>query len=350
MEYLNNSIRGFSPAWFASVMGTGILAITSKFYADFIPLLQDVSVVLGAINMVLFLVLIIPWIWRWFGYKEQALADLHAPVIGQFYATMPIACLVLAADLLVIGPDYLGLTVSLELARWFWGIGVILAIIMAVTIPILYFINPDIKKEALNPAWFMPPVSLIVVPVAGAKLIPYWPFELQVPLLIINLISWSCGFFLYLMLSTACFYRFICCSPLPGFLAPTMWINLGPIGVGTIALLNLAPVSTFYFGNVMAGVINMFGLIFWGFGFWWLIMALFTTVWYFRKNNLPYAMSWWAFTFPLGAYTGATYLIADIFNISVIKYYGFACYWLLFIFWFIVVIKTFVHIKEILNA
>lgn len=346
---MSATVKNFSPAWFASVMGTGILAITSKFYADFLPWLNGAAALLGALNMLLFVLLLVPWVWRWLGYREQALADLHAPVTGQFYATMPIACLVLAADLLVIGTDYLGFLPALSLARWFWGLGVILSLSLGITITILNFSNPNIKKEELNPAWFMPPVSLIVVPIAGAKLVPYWPLGLQELFLIANFISWSCGFFLYLIISTACFYRFIRFSPLPGPIAPTIWINLGPIGAGTIALLNLASVSAGYLGTELTSAFHALGLLLWGFGFWWLCMALLTTVSYVRKNNLPYAMSWWAFTFPLGAYAGATYLIAGIFNVPAIKFYGLACYWLLVIFWGIVVVKTFVRIKELLN-
>ncbi len=32
-------VKNFTPSWFASVMGTGILALVSLFYAKYLPLL-----------------------------------------------------------------------------------------------------------------------------------------------------------------------------------------------------------------------------------------------------------------------------------------------------------------------
>lgn len=193
----------------------------------------------------------------------------------------------------------------------------------------------------MNPAWFMPPVSLIVAPVAGAKLIPYWPQNLQEPILLINYTFWGIGFFLFIFLAVICFYRLIVAPPLPGSLIPTIWIYLGPIGVGTIALLNLGSVSAPWLGIFSQPVINLFGLIYWGFGFWWLIVACILTLTNTLHKNLPYALSWWAFTFPIGAYTGATFLIAAAFQFPLLRTYGFICFCLLALCWLIVFSQTF---------
>ncbi|RLF33264.1 MAG: C4-dicarboxylate ABC transporter, partial [Thermoplasmata archaeon] len=39
----SNLIKNFAPSWFASVMGTGILAITSLFYSQYVPFLKTVA-------------------------------------------------------------------------------------------------------------------------------------------------------------------------------------------------------------------------------------------------------------------------------------------------------------------
>jgi len=38
-----NPIKNFAPSWFATVMGTGILAMTSMFYSSYLPFLQYVA-------------------------------------------------------------------------------------------------------------------------------------------------------------------------------------------------------------------------------------------------------------------------------------------------------------------
>lgn len=333
-------IKNFAPSWFAAVMGTGIFAVTSEYYSCLWPWLENLAVCLWVLNIILFCLLLIPWTARWFLFKEDALRDLNHPITGQFYATMPIGCLVLAADFLVVGTGYLGVELAVSFAKICWVLGAVLALLFAIIIPVINFFN-KVELVDMNPAWFMPPVSLIVAPVAGAKLIPYWPQNLQEPILLINYTFWGIGFFLFIFLAVICFYRLIVAPPLPGSLIPTIWIYLGPIGVGTIALLNLGSVSAPWLGIFSQPVINLFGLIYWGFGFWWLIVACILTLTNTLHKNLPYALSWWAFTFPIGAYTGATFLIAAAFQFPLLRTYGFICFCLLALCWLIVFSQTF---------
>ena len=99
-------IKNFAPSWFASIMGTGILAITSLFYARYIPFLKNVSNALFYFNVVFFFILLIPWILRWIFFRRQALDDLEHPVLSNFYATIAIGMLVLAANFIVIGKTW----------------------------------------------------------------------------------------------------------------------------------------------------------------------------------------------------------------------------------------------------
>jgi tellurite resistance protein TehA-like permease len=182
-------IKNFAPSWFASVMGTGIFAVTSKYYSCYWPWLNSVAVGLWILNVILFCVLLIPWITRWFLFTEYALRDLNHPIIGQFYATLQIGCLVLAVDFLVVGTGFLGMEMAVSFAKACWVLGAILAVVFAIATPVINFFN-KVTIADLNPAWFMPPVSLIVAPIAGAKLLPYWPQYFQKLLLLINYALW----------------------------------------------------------------------------------------------------------------------------------------------------------------
>ncbi|CQR74919.1 putative membrane protein [Sporomusa ovata DSM 2662] len=339
-QYFSQVVRNLSPAWFASVMGTGIFALASKNYACYWAGLNSVAVFLWGINILLFLGLIVPWIQRWFFYKDYALRDLNHPITGQFYATMPIGCLVLAADFISFGPNYIGTNLALTIAKGLWITGAVLSLTAAVIIPTLNYFNKA-TIEDINPVWFMPPVSLIVVPIAGASLIPSWPQTIQKVMLLINYISWGVGFFLFMFIAVICFYRLFVAPILPGSLIPTLWIYLGPIGAGTVSLLNLGHASLQFMNSALIPVLNILGLIYWSFGFWWLITASVITTTYILRNNLPYALSWWAYTFPLGAYTVATYLISINLECEEIRVFGFLCYCLLAFCWITVFYKTF---------
>ena len=47
-------VKNFTPSWFASVMGTGILAINSMFFSEYVPFLKNVASILFYLNVVLF--------------------------------------------------------------------------------------------------------------------------------------------------------------------------------------------------------------------------------------------------------------------------------------------------------
>jgi C4-dicarboxylate transporter/malic acid transport protein len=199
------------------------------------------------------------------------------------------------------------------------------------------FKGEHVTLDHINPAWFIPPVGLIVIPIAGSLIISQYAGLMREFILFLNYFGWGAGFFLYIALFAICINRFILHRPLPNTLAPTIWINLGPIGAGTIALINLVNNSTFI---TMKEPFFVFALIFWGFGIWWVSMALMMTFHYRKKLRLPYALSWWAFTFPLGAYVVASHSIATIFHFALVDYIGFALYFLLVFFWSITLIKT----------
>ena len=51
------------------------------------------------------------------------------------------------------------------------------------------------------------------------------------------------------------------------------------------------------------------GAILWGYGLWWLLLAVLTTARYLREG-LPFNVGWWGFTSPLGVYSVATLALA----------------------------------------
>jgi len=327
-------VKNFMPSWFASVMGTGILALTTLFYAEFIPFFYSLSKVLYYLNIFMFCILLIPWLLRWIIYPKNAKNDLFDPILSNFYPTIAVGMLVLSANFIIIGKNILW-------AQIFWFTGTALTIFFAILVPFIVFTGSHVKMDHINPAWFIPPVGLIVIPIPGSSLIKYFSGFGKEIIILINYFGLGAGFFLYIALLAIIFYRFALHHPLPNVLAPTIWINLGPIGAGTVALINLVKVSNFI---IAKDVFYSLGLIYWGFGIWWLIMAIFLTLHYIRNLKLPYAMSWWAFTFPLGAYVSGNHALSMVFKICSIDYIGFVLYFLLFFLWLITLIKTIIAV------
>lgn len=326
-------IRNFTPAWFASVMGTGILAMTSFFYSPYIHALKYAAFILSYLNIALFFILLIPWTLRWIYFRKEALASLEHPVVSNFYITMPISIVVLAANFMLISRNKM-------VSESFWFVGSILVIFFSILTPFIMLRGEHVRLGHINPAWFIPPVALIVIPLIGAPLVSRFSGLLGEIVILINYFGWGAGFFLYLALLAICMYRFILHHPLPDVLAPTIWINLGPIGAGVVALIDLVENSAFV---TIKEPFFVFSFILWGFGVWWVLMAIVMTLHYIKNLRLPYAMTWWAFIFPLGAYVAATHSVAIVFKMTLIDYIGFSLYWLLVFLWAITSVKTLTH-------
>jgi tellurite resistance protein TehA-like permease len=78
----------------------------------------------------------------------------------------------------------------------------------------------------------------------------------------------------------------------------------------------------------------------WGFGLWWLAAAAILLAVYLRKGSLPYGLGWWAFTFPLGAYTASTLALARTWHASLLEGLTVVLFAILALFWIVVAVGT----------
>jgi len=145
----------------------------------------------------------------------------------------------------------------------YFGLSVFFNICDGVIIPYNLFKSEALHLEHINPSFFIPPVGLIVIPISGGIILSNLNGELFNLGVFFNIVSWGSGFFIYLALLAVCVNRFLLHKPLPSVLAPTMWINLGPIGAGTVALYNLTFMGK-VFDEQTCTAINAFLILFWG--------------------------------------------------------------------------------------
>lgn len=112
--------------------------------------------------------------------------------------------------------------------------------------------------------------------------------------------------------------------PLPGAeMAPTFWITLGPVGVGTTGLMGLAETSRALGLVPETGTLNLLAMLLWGFGFWALGVALAVSFHHLLHGGIPFSLSFWAFTFPMAAYTLSTLRVAALLQAPGLAGYAF---------------------------
>jgi tellurite resistance protein TehA-like permease len=126
-------------------------------------------------------------------------------------------------------------------------------------------------------------------------------------------------------------------------LVPTSWIVLGPLGQSVTAaggLGKVAPLTLHAPYPAGAGVFALlYGIPTWGFAMAWLVIAAAMTLRAVR-NGLPFALTWWSFTFPVGTVVTGTIALADRTGSDVLRYASAALFLLLLAAWLIVAVRT----------
>ncbi|MDQ5945188.1 MAG: hypothetical protein QG619_607, partial [Pseudomonadota bacterium] len=131
--------------------------------------------------------------------------------------------------------------------------------------------------------------------------------------------------------------RKLLAKPAVGILTPTAWIHLAPLGVIPVSLLNVLDQLPF---SVAREPFLFISLLLWGFGVWWLVMATLLTNAARRAGQMPFALSWWGFTFPLGAFVAASLRLSPLTGIGGVDTVGVACWLLLLAVWSVTLLRT----------
>lgn len=296
--------RTFAPGWFAAVMGTGVLALSTRGLAAHWPALLLPAQLLHWFNVGLFCLLALPWLTRWLRFPAAALQTLQHPVQASFYPTFSIALLVLAAQ-------WLQFTSWTGVALAFWWVGVGLHFTFSFVVLFFVFRGEQVTVDHVTPAKFIPAVGLVVMPLAGAPLLAHVGDGLREWMLTINLIGLGAGSMMYLGLLGMTLQRQYLHKPAQGILTPTVWIHLAPIGVIPVSLMNVVEQLPW---PALHDVAALLMALVWGFGVWWLVMATLLTLAARAAGQLPFALSWWGFTFPLGAFAGESLRLHALFG------------------------------------
>ncbi len=272
-----NRLEHFPAAFFAMVMGLAGLTIgwqraQAMLGRDFL----FVPWLIGAGTLV-FATLALLYLAKLVRYPGAVRAELRHPVRINFMPTMAISLLLLAIVYLHPAP---------EVSRWLWIGGAVLQLGFTLFVVNIWIHHEHFQVLHMNPAWFIPAVGNVLVPVAGVPL-GY------------GLVSWfffSIGIILWPVLLTIVFYRILFHQPLPERLMPTLFILVAPPAVGFIAYTRLT------------GDVDAFAQILY-------FSALFFTVLLAAQASrflrLRFYLSWWAYSFPLAAIAIASMVMAE---------------------------------------
>lgn len=347
LSHSREMIRQFTPNWFAATMGTGILALALAQFPYAIPGLQQIGETLWGFNIGLFTLFSILYAARWIMFTQEASRIFGHSVVSMFIGTIPMGLATIINGLIAFGLPRFGAGV-IPIAEALWWIDVVMAIVCGVTIPFLMFTIQDHTIDQMTAVWLLPVVAAEVAAVSGGVIAPHLAdANSQFIMLITSYVLWAYSMPVAFGILTILLLRMALHKLPHKSMAASSWLALGPIGTGALGMLVFGTDAPAIFANsgfaqigtVAAGIGTIAGLVLWGFGLWWLLLAIVVTIRYFRQGN-PFNLGWWGYTFPLGVYAIATLKLGTVLQLGFFAIVGAGLITALILMWGVVAART----------
>ena len=280
MELSKRTLQFMPIQLFAIIMGLSGFAIMFAKAYHILGMPYWIYTTILFIDTALFLVIFTAYMFKIVLYTQEVKKEFYHPVKSSFMAAISISFLLLSIAFYDYAP-----TLSILL----WCIGTPLQLVFTLII-IRYWIHNDLKVVHSNPAWFIPIVGNVLVPIIGVEAAPMY----------ISLFFFSLGIFFWIVLFTITMNRIVFHHQLAKKFIPTFFIFIAPPAVGFVS----------YF-RITNGSIDMFSMFLYFIALFTLLLLLFMIKMYDVKE---FFISWWAYTFPLAAITIATLMLEMTFH------------------------------------
>ncbi len=274
-RYNFNRLENFPISFLAVALGLIGFTLAWQKAEDILRLPVSATMPLLYISVAAMVGISLAYVLKLVRYPQEVKREFNNPVKINFYPI--IAKIFLIASIIFLSIDML-------VSAYLWWIGVILQFIFTIVIMSFWIRHEKFEIHHINPAWFIPVVGCIIIPIAGVQ---HFSPDL----------SWfffSTGAFWWMILVTLVINRIIFHHPISDKLIPTFFILFAPPLIGFIALTKLL------------GGLNIAGNMLYYFGAFMFILVMFQ---FKMFSKLRFYLSWWAYSFPMSALSIATLLM-----------------------------------------
>ena len=282
---MKDRLQFFPITSYAIVMGlTGFTVVLSKFnQLNWLP--EFLYNIFLAISTLLFLTVSGFYILKAIKHFQEVKKDFKHKIRINFFSAISISFLLLS---IAYHP------LNHQISEILWWIGVVSHTFMMLH-TISFWINHNFEINFFNPAWFIPVVGNILVPITGVE---FMPMEF-------SFFYYSVGFFFWIILFAIFLNRVVFHNQLAQKFIPTLFILIAPPAIGFIAYYKIT------------GNFDLFASFLLNIAYFFVLLIMFL---YKNFKKLKFFISWWAFTFPLDAITLASILAYHITQNDIYKY------------------------------
>ncbi len=245
------ALHGFSPQ-----AGQILLAVTTAIYGLLVALYVAKAV-------------------RWW---PEVAAELKHPTKLSFFPAISISLLLLSAAFL---------DVDRQVSAVLWYVGVGLQLIVSLGVLSAWIRHTHFQIQHFSPAWFIPVVGNLIVPVAGVE---HGPAD-------VSWLFFAAGLVFGIVLFAILMYRMLFHQPLNDRLLPTLFIVVAPPAVGAISYYKLT------------GAFDAFFRVLYFLAAFLLLLLIVHASGFVR---VKFSLSWWAYLFPIAAFTIVTTVVSRV--------------------------------------
>ena len=263
---VSNRLQFFPVMMFAITMGLSGLTIAWQKAGMWLGMPKSIGEYLLYIDTAVFAIIALTYIVKLIIYPKEVVEEWHHPVRINFFAAISISLLMLA---IIYKEEYK------QIALYIWYAGTAMHTFLTLY-TISLWINKNQELNHSNPAWFIPIVGNLLVPVGGIGFASTH----------VLMYYFSIGLFFWIILFAVLLNRIIFHHQLPQKFMPTLFIFLAPPAVAFIAYFKL-------FHAMDAFAMTLFNIA--------VFFALLLVFMYRNFIGLKFFISWWAFVFPVAA-------------------------------------------------
>jgi tellurite resistance protein len=259
----------------------GWAGVALSYYAahELLMLPALVADIMLGITLTFFIIISTTYLAKLIKHFKSVKQEFDHPIALNFFPTISISLLLISVMLQDLLPVY---------GEVIWFVGAAMQLMFTIVIINRWIHHDTWEIVHATPAWFIPVVGNIVAPLGA---VAYGYSEL-------GWFFFSIGITFWLVLKAIVMYRLIFHPFLQPMLIPTLFIFIAPPAVGFLSYVALNNYQIDNFAHVLY------------------YAALFITLLLFAQGkrfiNIPFTVSWWAYSFPIAAITSASFLMYEL--------------------------------------
>lgn len=271
-----NRLQFFPVMMFAITMGLSGLTLVFRKASEVFDSLHIIPVLFSYLTIAIFIAIVFTYGLKFLKYTKEVQKEWQHPIRINFFAAISISFVLVSM---------LSRPINESIADALFVFGSVLHLFLTFN-TLNFWFNQSMDIHHSNPAWFIPIVGNLIVPVGGVGI---FSNELL-------MFYFSIGIFFWMIMLSIILNRIIFHKQFAAKFMPTLFILIAPPSVGLLA----------YFK--MFHTIDLFALILYNLGLFFTLLVIFM---YKQFMNIQFFISWWAFTFPLATITLATLLMYE---------------------------------------